>query len=64
MRYNDKNPQHRKQLEEHLTGGPTRTSLAMQKDLLIKIKLLLSKMLQQQENIIKYMRLTVQQYRI
>ena len=33
MRYNDKNPQHRKQLEEHLTGGPTRKSLAMQKDL-------------------------------
>ena len=33
MRYNDKNPQHRKQMEDYLTRGPSQKSLAMQKDL-------------------------------
>ena len=49
MKYDDNNPLHRKQMMDHLTKGPTRTSLAMQKDLQKNPKLTVDELVKRQK---------------
>ena len=49
MKYDDNNPLHRKQMEDYLTKGPTRTSLAMQKDLQKNPKLTVDELVKRQK---------------